>query len=302
MRRSGSDAGLTAIRRWFRRHGRPRPSGWIIAAFLLALLVPGFAADEVECPEGTERIHTDNPYNPFPCVPKGQRRRGGLSSAVGPTGFAVKPRCPRGSRPVPTPAALQPYRCVMSSRTAADPDLAPDLDAQGRARSWEPRPEPAAPGKGIVAPQAVGRVGVKSYTRYSIPGAVAFDFPRDWHLTDAWKDEPPSIYVVFDANGGGKQVTMTLTAAEPGQAGYQNMELAILKEKEWQNAVPEKEEGRVAGLRARFVSVAGASRTAYVDQGDGRYLALNYSAPADLYDAYLPAFQRLLKSLRVISP
>jgi len=139
----------------------------------------------------------------------------------------------------------------------------------------------------------------RPYTRFAIPGAVSFEFPRGWHLTDGWKDEPPTIYVALGAQGNGKPVAMTVTAAEPGQAGYQSMELAILKEKEWQGAVPEKATGRVAGLKARFVTVAGVSRSAYVDQGDGRYLTLNYSAPGDLYKAYLPAFQRLLKSLRI---
>jgi hypothetical protein len=270
---------------------------WIIAASLLALLAPVRAADTVECSDGQERIQTDNPYEPFKCVPKGKGNPGGLSAVMGPTGFAAKPRCPRGSRPVMTPGGLQPYRCVMSSRTAVEPDLAPDLDAQGRAKSWQAKPEPAAAGG--AAPKAAGRAGDKAYTRYSIPGELSCEFPRDWHLTDAWKDEPPTVYAVFEAGGGGKQVTMTVTAVEPGQAGYQSMDAAILKEKEWQNAEADEKEGRVAGLRARFVSVAGASRSAYVDRGEGRYLTLNYSAPAGLYETYLPAFQRLLKSLRV---
>ncbi|MBI5241412.1 MAG: hypothetical protein HY926_13145, partial [Elusimicrobia bacterium] len=132
-----------------------------------------------------------------------------------------------------------------------------------------------------------------------IPGEISFDFPKDWHLTDGWKDEPPTVYVVYDEGVAGKQVTMTITASEPGQPGYQSLELAILKEKEWQGALPEKAEARVAGLRARFVGVPGSSRSAYLDRGGGRYLTLNYSAPAELYDELLPAFQRLLKSLRL---
>jgi hypothetical protein len=273
--------------------------GCVLAGFLLALFAPGLSAEDTECPEGTERIHTDNPYEPFQCAPKGQRKRGGLAAAVGPSGFKVKLRCPSGSRPVLTPSALQPYRCVMSSRTAAEPDLTPDLDAQGRARSWDARPEPAAAGRSPGPRQGAGRLGEKSFTRYSIPGEISFEFPRDWHLNDAWKDEPPTVYVVYDEGGGGKQVAMTMTAAEPGQTGYQSMNLAILKEKEWQNAALEKEEGRVAGLRTKFVAVPGASRSAYVDRGGGRYLTLTYSAPGELYAIYLPAFQRLLKSLRL---
>jgi hypothetical protein len=283
---------------------RPGNSGWVVGALLLALLAPGLAADELECPEGKERIHTDNPYEPFQCVPKGSRAKG-LSSVVGPAGFAVKPRCPRGSRPVLTPDALQPYRCVMSSRTAAEPDLAPDLDTQGRAKSWQARPE-GPPGAAAESPPGGGAAGVpqlsdRSFTRYTIPGQISFDFPRDWHLSEAWSDVPPTIYVVYDP-GGGKQVSMTLTALVPGQEGYQSMDLAILKEKEWQNAEPDKKDGRVAGLRTRFVSVPGSSRSAYVDRGDGRYLTVTYSAPAELYARFSPAFQRLLKSLRLNQP
>jgi hypothetical protein len=285
---------------------RPGSSGWVVGAILLALWAPGLAADELECPEGKERIHTDNPYDPFQCVPKGSRAKG-LSAIVGPAGFAVKPRCPRGSRPVMTPDALQPYRCVMSSRAAAEPDLAPDLDAQGRARSWQARPEGQPGGGAAESPQSAGRAAGaqqltdRSYTRYTIPGQLSFDFPRDWHLSEAWSDVPPTIYVVYDP-GGGKQVSMTLTSLVPGQEGYQSMDLAILKEKEWQNAAPDKKEGRVAGLRTRFVSVPGSSRSAYVDRGNGRYLTATYSAPAGVYARYSPAFQRLLKSLRLIQP
>lgn len=263
------------------------------AGLLAALLaVSGAAAaEEIECPAGTERVLTDNPYEPFLCVSKAKRRKGSLSSIVGPTGFAVKPRCPPGSRPVHTPNALQPYRCVMSSgAAAAEPDLRAVLDEEAppAARAREDRRRPAP-----------GRFAEKSFMRYSIPGRLSFDFPRDWHLTDGWKDEPPTIYVVYDQGSAGKQVTMTITSCEPGQAGYQSMELAILKEKEWQEAAVEKETSRVAGLPTRFVSVAGSSRSAYVAQGRGRYLTVTYSAPAELYEPLLPAFQRLLGSLRV---
>lgn len=272
--------------------------GSLFAVLLPALLAVCAVADEVECPAGTERVLTDNPYEPFRCVAKDKRRKGSLSSVVGPTGFAVKPRCPPGSRPVPTPAALQPYRCVMSSAAAAEPDLRPSIGEEGRVGEWE-APEAGARGQQARRRSSPGRFGEKSFMRYSIPGELSFDFPKDWHLTDGWKDEPPIIYVVYDEGSAGKQVTMTITASEPGQAGYQSVELAILKEKEWQNAVAERGEGRVAGLRTRFVSVPGSSRSAYVEQGRGRYLTVAYSAPAELYEPLLPAFQRLLKSLRV---
>ena len=181
---------------------------------------------------------TDNPYQPFRCVEKDKRRKGSLSSVVGPTGFAVKPRCPSGSRPVMTPGSLQPYRCVMGSGAAAEPDLGTALPPEGLPRQRAPRR--AAPGE-------------KATMRYAVPGELSFDFPKDWHITDGWKDEPPIIYFVYDEGSAGKQVTMTLTASEPGQPGYQSLDLAILKEKEWQGAVSEKGEARVAGLRARFV-------------------------------------------------
>ncbi|MDD5629074.1 MAG: hypothetical protein PHU21_08415 [Elusimicrobia bacterium] len=273
-----------------------------LSAALLLLLAPGLAAKEdeepVECPQGTFRVHTDNPYQPFRCVAKDERRKGGLTPAVGPRGFSARPRCPPGSRPMPTPGSLQAYRCVMSSRTAAEPDLTPDLDTRGRTRSWGTQPAPARKGAAGSLPSEHQRLTGRSYARYAVSSEFSFDYPKDWHLTEAWSDEPPTIYVVRET-GGGKQVTMTVTAVEPGQAGYQSVELAIIKEREWQEAQLDPKEGRVAGLPARFATVPGSSRSAYVDRGGGSYLILNYSAPGDLFEFYLPAFQRLLKSLRL---
>jgi hypothetical protein len=242
---------------------------------------------------------TDNPYQAFKCVKKGERRQG-LSQVTGPTGFKARPRCPHGSHPVMTPDSLQAYRCVMSSGTEADPALTPQVDEEGRTKAWTVPPA-GAPSEGAEAAPAPGPLTGKSFARYSIPGEMTFDFPKAWHVTDAWKDTPPTIYVVYDAGRSGKQVTLTVTLSEPDQPGYQSMKLAIQKEKEWQGAAPEKGQPTVGGLPAQFVSVKGTSRSAYLDSGEGRYFTLNYSAPADLYDRYLPAFDRMLKSFRPAS-
>jgi len=284
---------------------------WFLTCLFFGLLLPGLRSEpapEPECPKGMALTYTGNPYLPLQCVEQGPARPG-LSKAAGPSGFAIKPRCPRGSRPVMNIQGLQPLRCVSEPQSAADPDLAPLLDDEGRIRTGTGRPDPGAGTKrksGSLKLSGRRRSPVrqrpppltdKSFGRYSIPGEITFAFPRGWHLTDAWKDAPPTVYVVYDTGRGGKQVTLTVTLAGKGQAGYQEMNLAILKEREWQGAV-EDGRGSVGGLPARFVGVPGSSRSAYIAQGEDRYFTLTYSAPAELYAAYLPAFKRLLDTFR----
>ncbi len=259
-------------------------------ALLLGLaLIPASAADDIECPRGTERVMTDNPYEPFKCVDKKQHPLS-LSNVAGPRGFPTKPRCPLGSRPVMTPGMLQPYHCVTGKAPMAEP--APD-DGGGL-------PPPVLIGDKTTGRRkaVAARLTAKSYGRFSVPGEIAFEFPKAWHITDAWKDSPPAIYIVFDAGRGGKPVSLTMTLAEPGGPGYQDMDLAMLKEREWQDAVPEPGRVKVDGKPTRLLAVKGSSRSAYVDAGGGRYFTLNYSAPGDLYEAYQPAFERLLRTFR----
>ena len=69
---------------------------------LLAILAGPAAAYETtaECPPGTHRVATENANNPFKCVKDKTEKDKGFGSVVGPKGFMVRPRCPRGTRPV----------------------------------------------------------------------------------------------------------------------------------------------------------------------------------------------------------
>ena len=262
------------------------------AALALALgliLAPAAAADDAECPQGTERVMTGDPYNPFRCAEKKRHPRS-LLNLIGPAASTAAPHCPLGAHPVMTPGMLRPYRCVM-----------------GKARSAEPAPGDADDAPVLVPTEGkstgrrksdMSRLTAKSYGRFSVPGEIAFEYPKAWHITDGWKDSPPAIYIVFDAGRGGKPVSLTVTLAEPGGPGYQNMDLAMLKEREWQDAVLEPGRVKVDGKPTRLLAVKGSSRSAYVDAGGGRYFTLNYSAPGDLYEAYQPAFERLLRTFR----
>jgi hypothetical protein len=259
----------------------------LLSTLLLAALPAAAFEESVDCPDGMERVQTENPYEPFKCQKPGAKQAG-LKAVSGPRGFKTRPRCPRGTRPIMTSDKLQPYRCVSDASQAAEPSLEPK--AEGCAEGMECVP---------AAPAATPALTAKSFRRYTIPGEISFDYPEDWKLTDAWKDEVPTLFIVFDPARGGRQVTMVVTRLEQEQAGYQEMEQHILKEKEWQGA-RETSPGRVAGLPARFTQVQGQSRSAYLAQGAGRYYTLVFTAPDDLYAAYEPAFSRLLKTFRLL--
>jgi len=57
--------------------------------------------------------------------------------------------------------------------------------------------------------------------------------------------------------------------------------------------------GQVAGFKSVFLGVPKRSDTAFVDTKDG-YFVISFSAPQEFYDAYIPAYQRLLKSFRAL--
>ena len=260
-----------------------------------------------------------NPYEPFKCVEAGKKETG-LKGIVGPKGFAVRPKCPRGSRPVLTPDKMQPYRCVMSQEAPSEPDLKPALEGTGFSPYLTPEKSTLQPVKAGACPPGQKKVrsddpleptrcvDVKprkaavasgTFRRYTVPGEVSFDYPKSWHLTDGWRDEPPTIYVAFDpGRGGGKQVTLVVTRLEKGQPGYQEMRFAMIKEKEWQGA-QDGGEASAGGMTGRFLQVPGESKTAYLAGGGDRYYTLNFSAPAELYDSYEPVYRRFMKSFRV---
>ncbi|MDE2510631.1 MAG: hypothetical protein KGL74_05870 [Elusimicrobia bacterium] len=290
----------------------------LVAAALGAAGPARAALEAAECPSGTHRILTDNPYNPFKCVKAGADEKSGFESVVGPKGFATRPRCPHGTRPVAAPDnALQPYHCVRVTAADADPELAPI-----RGEDDAPPPEPSEaeadpltqgcpPGKRkvrtndplrpfecVVQASRVRVIDEGSYTRFSIPHQLSFEYPRSFRVQDEWKEDVPTLYLKLDESTAGKPVTMTVTKYDQSQTTYQEMDAAITRDVEWQGA---KDGGKLplAGLTARVTYVAGDTRSIYLPVSKESYYSFVYSAPADTYDNYLPAFNRLLKTLRL---
>lgn len=288
-------------------------------AFLLALsLISAAQAGEepAECPNGTHRVASDNPYQPFSCVKEDVKK--GFSAVTGPKGFKVRPRCPRGTRAAASADGLQPYRCVRVMAGETDPDLAPmrgdDEKPQMEAGQDDDDPlargcprgkrkvrtnDPLRPYQCVTQATRMATIGEDSYRRYSVPAELSFDYPKMLQPRDGWKEDVPTLSFILDDGSPGKPVSITITKIEPSQPTFVDMNAAIVKDKEWQAAndgghVP------VAGVKARITFVAGESKTAYVPlAGDGYYTVV-YSAPVDAYETYLAAFNRLLKSMRIV--
>lgn len=291
----------------------------LLAAVLLAAALPAGAANEAaECPAGTHRIATDNPYEPFKCVTADAERKKGFDAVVGPKGFATRPHCPHGTRAVANPEnSLQPYRCVRATAGDTDPELAPlksDDDApppeQGQ-QEEDPMTRGCPPGKRkvrttdplhpfqcVVQATRVRVIDEGSFTRFSIPHELSFDYPRQFRVQDAWKEDVPTLYLKIDDASAGKPVTITITRYEQSQSTYQEMEAALARDMEWGGA---KDGGTMplAGARARITYVPGDTRSVYLPTSKQSYYSFVYSAPADSYENYLSAFTRLLKSLRL---
>lgn len=286
---------------------------------LLAALGVSAAAYETttECPPGTHRVATESVNNPFKCVKDKSEKDKGFGAVVGPKGFSVRPRCPRGTRPV-AGDSIQPYRCVRVAAGETDPDLAPlrgDDDAPAAtAAEGEDDPmtrgcprgkrkvrttDPLNPYQCVVQATRVTSTGEDSYVKFSIPHEMTLEYPRTFRAQDAWKEEVPTLYLTLDDGSLGKPVSITATKYEARQPTYQELDSAIARDIEWQRAhdggvVP------VAGLKARLTYVPGDTRTVYVPLSQDSYYAFVYSAPAETFDNYLPTFQHLLKSLRLI--
>ncbi len=243
---------------------------------VLALLLASANAAETpaECPEGTHRAITDDPYQPFECVKEDVKK--GFGAVAGPQGFKARPKCPRGTRAVASTDGLQRYRCVRALAGQTEPDLVP------AARS----PRSRAPGD-------------EAYRRYTVPGEMSFDYPRLLQPRDDWKEEVPTLSFTLDDGLPGKPVMITITKVEPAQTAFIDLDAAVGKDKEWQSA---KDGGsmRVAGVKARLTVVAGESQTAYVPLAAGAYYAIVYSAPVESYGAYLGSFNRLLKTMKLM--
>lgn len=284
---------------------------------LVILVLPARAYEtSAECPSGTHRVATNNMYDPFHCVKDGSEKGKGFGAVVGPQGFSVRPRCPRGTRPV-AGDSLQPYRCVRVEAGETDPDLSPlrgDADAPMATREEaesDPMTRGCPPGKRkvrttdplnpyqcVVQATRVRSTGEDSYVRFSIPHEMSFEYPRTFRPQDAWKDEVPTLYLTMDDGGAGKHVTITVTKYEQHQPTYQELDSAVARDIEWQRAhdggtIP------VAGIKSRLTYVPGDTRTVYIPISRESYYSFVYSAPAEAFDLNLQAFQHLLKSLRI---
>ncbi|MBI3289205.1 MAG: hypothetical protein HYZ74_06780 [Elusimicrobia bacterium] len=283
------------------------------AALACALLAwPAFAGEEpAECPAGTHRVATSNPYDPFHC--EKDERKNGFGSVNGPQGFKFRPRCPSGTRAVASDG-LQPYRCVPGAERGADPQLEP-LRAgapEDRPANADPLSAGCPPGKRKARTADPSRpfqcvttsaprvpAGDDAFRRYSITGELSFDYPRLFHPRDGWTEDVPTLSFTLDNGLPGKPVMITITRLDKTQPTYLDLEAALARDKEWQGA---KDGGMatVSGARARLTVVAGESKTAYIPVSGDSYYAVVYSAPADAYEAYMGAFARVLKTMRLM--
>jgi hypothetical protein len=296
-----------------------------LAALLAAAAAPARAAEEpIDCPAGTHRVSTDNPYAPFRCATADEDKKGFDAISV-PNGFTTRPRCPRGTRPVAAAgSSLQPYRCVRATSDDPDPELAPMRGDDGAA------PEPASGTPSAAAgggrdplssgcPQGLRKVrkndllhpyqcaplpsrgaglNTGAPQRYSIAGQIAFEYPSAFRVQDAWSEDVPTLYLKIDDGSAGKPVTITITRVASNQSTYQDMDEAIKRDVEWQGA---KDGGTmtIGPARARVTELPGDTRSVYLPVAKESYYSFVYSAPADSYKAHLPGFSRLLKSLKL---
>lgn len=255
------------------------------------------------CPPGETSIPSSDPEKPYACEPVGKSFMGG-------------PRCPKGTRPVPTPGSLQAFKCTAEPKAAAaSPDARPDFaPPPGKAK---PAVKVPANPKGGACPSGTRRVVTENpfepvqclpdeesdsaplaYRPYKVPGAVAFDVPRGWNVNDAWKDAEPAVYVMADRGRDGRPVSLTVTRLRRGQSGYVDLETRIWQEEDWHSA-KEVSRSRDGGRLTIHLEAPGESRLTLITAADG-YFAVSYGAPAELYPRYLPAFERLIKSFRIL--
>lgn len=287
----------------------------LLAALLSAS--PAARAEEqpAECPRGTHRIATNDPYDPFKCVKEDPKK--GFGAVVGPKGFQVRPKCPHGTRAVETENGLQKFKCVRVVG-GGDPELAPirsDEDAPPPdAATVEDDPmtrgcppgkrkvrtaDPLRPFQCVAQATRVATLSEDSYRRYAIGGELSFDYPKAFQPRDGWKEDVPTVSFTLDDGSPGKPATITVTKVMPTQPTYVDIETAVAKDKDWGGA---KDGGTVivAGLRAKVTFVAGDSKTAYIPFARDSYYAIVYSSPVETYDNYLGAFNRILKTFKLV--
>ncbi|MBI3300185.1 MAG: hypothetical protein HYZ75_18615 [Elusimicrobia bacterium] len=291
--------------------------------------------DGEDCPPGTRPVTTVEADSPFKCalnsvvltaprgvcppghlsVPSEDRSKEYACEKTG-KGFMGGPSCPKGSRPVPTPGAMQSFKCV-SGPPAGDPspEATPAFEAPPVKTRSQAAAEAGAPAKGGVCPKGTRRVVTEnpfspvqcvprddgspkrlSYKAFRRAGALAFEYPAGWNLTDGWSDAEPAVYVMLDRGRDGRPVSLSVTRARRATSGFVDMETRIWQEEDWHSA---KELGRTrnAGSLTVRLEAPGEGRLTLVGAPDG-YFALAYGAPAELFARYLPAFERLEKTFR----
>lgn len=261
--------------------------------------------DARECPPGAHPVVGTDPYNPFHCALSDVRlvpARGACppgQSAVPSAdpgkeyeceGAMRAPACPKNTRPVPTPGRLTPFRCVAEPARARPPSGGRCPPGTRKVRTENP----FAPLQ--CAPQA--RAGAAGYSDYAVRGQLRLRYPSSWALSDAWKESPPSLYILWIPPTDGPPAALTVSRHRRGATEYEPMEIAMEKEKRWRAA--RSEEGApVAGLPALHLAVPGESKSAFVRAADG-YFVLSYSAPGELFERWLPAYRTLLESFTVL--
>ena len=284
----------------------------------LFLLLPRPARPQetpATCPKGTHRVITSDPLRPFECAKDGMKEFGSLA---GPQGFKTRPRCPRGTRASMSSDGLRQYRCVRVTAGETEPDLVPiatDEDAPALAagpgdhaeltRGCPPgnrkvrTTDPLNSYQCIAQSSRVRAISEDGYRRYTVPKELSFDYPRMLLPRDGWKEDVPTLSFTLDDGSPGKPVTITITKVDPSQPTFVDIAAAVAKDKDWQGA---KDGGMVpvAGLRARITFVSGESKTAYIPLPNEAYYSVAYSAPVEAYDVYLSAFNRVLKSMKLI--
>ncbi len=275
----------------------------------------------IECPKGSQPLTTSDVYDPFKCAVTGVR----LSPPKGPCppGHRSVPSaepgkdyecektefgkvgggglmCPRGTHPAPVQTPGKPLRCEADKAAPKAPPQPKDgrcPDGTEKKVSEDPFAPVRCVPKGEEPPKAPK---AKDYRSYRLPGTLSFDYPRDWHLSDGWKDEVPTLLIQLPLPLEGRQVTLSLARHTPRAQGYVDMNAAIWREKEWHRA-RELDACLPRDRKAVCLETAGESRTAYLRQEEG-YLILSYSAPMDLFKRYLPVYLRLLDTLRLEKP
>lgn len=287
--------------------------------------------DGIGCPKGYQPVTTTNQYDPFKCAIVGVELRSPRGVCppghkVIPTsnpkrdydcekvrkGFRGGPRCPRGTRPMPTPGALKPFRCVRRSKASEiEPYAVPDFGS----RRTKKKPKAVKPGKKgcpkgttlvrtenpFDPVQCVSKKLTKlkkaSYTRFRIKGRLTFQYPKAWNLTNAWDDdEIPTIYLASSSGGAQRPISLTVSLQRRGTPSYTEMKTMIRREKEWHGAQVVGE-GTLRGLPATYLLTEGETKTAFLEVPDGYYM-ITYNAPLRLFQQYVPAYEKLLKSFR----